>query len=287
MNLILPTKQKVSFGRKTIYIILACLCVIAIAIGVYMQFFTDAKLDVILGINKFYSKTDEEYENLKSQFESIFTNKLNNKIDEKYNIQKIDNNKELVFTAYEKAQNVDGKYNLKVNIPYINIKDENVISYNNMIKEIFQNKAEEIIVTENVENEIYMLDYVAYINDNILSLVIKAELKEGGNAQRDIIQTYNFDLENNRELKIEDLLKYKAIDQNYANTKIKEEIKKYQEQAKELEKLGYTIFARDYTSDIYKVENATEFFLGNDGYLYVIYAYGNDNLTSEMDLVVF
>ena len=45
------------------------------------------------------------------------------------------------------------------------------------------------------------------------------------------------------------------------------------------------MFTRDTKSDIYKIENATEFFV-HDNNLYIIYAYGNDKITGEMDLVV-
>ena len=60
-----------------------------------------------------------------------------------------------------------------------------------------------------------------------------------------------------------------------------------QEKVKELEQLGFSIFSRDYKSDLYKMQNTSEFFLGEDGCLYLIYAYGNNNYTSEMDIVVF
>ena len=36
---------------------------------------------------------------------------------------------------------------------------------------------------------------------------------------------------------------------------------------------------------MYKIKNATEFFVHNNN-LYIIYAYGNDKLTSERDIVV-
>ena len=49
--------------------------------------------------------------------------------------------------------------------------------------------------------------------------------------------------------------------------------------------LGYPLYARDYTSDTYNINNVTEYFLGNDNILYIIYAYGNQNHTSEMDIV--
>lgn len=287
MNLILETKQKMSSVRKIIYIILLLLCVVAIAIGVYMQFFTDSKLDVILGINKFYGEDDEEYQEIKSNFDNIFTNQLNSVVDEKYNTKKINEDKDLIFTQYQNIENIDERYNMNVNIPYINIKNDIVDLYNKQIRETFEEKAKNIIASEDIKNEIYMVEYAAYINDNILSLIIKSELKEGTSAQRVIVQTYNYDIENNKEVTVDDVLEYKGIEKTYASSKIRNEINKVQEQAEELEKLGYSIFSRDYTNDIYKVENASEFFLGNDGYLYFVYAYGNDNITSEMDLIVF
>ena len=58
-------------------------------------------------------------------------------------------------------------------------------------------------------------------------------------------------------------------------------------QARDTINLIEKLFERDYTNDIYKVENTTEFFLGKDNFLYLIYAYGNDNYTSELDLVIF
>jgi len=41
----------------------------------------------------------------------------------------------------------------------------------------------------------------------------------------------------------------------------------------------------DVSNDMYKIENSKEFYLTNDT-LYIIYAYGNDNFTSEIDLIV-
>lgn len=38
---------------------------------------------------------------------------------------------------------------------------------------------------------------------------------------------------------------------------------------------------------IYKIENTSTFFLDKDNYLYIIYAYGNNNFTSEMDIIIF
>ena len=77
-------------------------------------------------------------------------------------------------------------------------------------------------------------------------------------------------------------LKTKEVEEKVAN-----KIKREQAQVEELKKLGYNIFERDYTNNMYKVKNTTEFFFGKDNFLYLIYAYGNDNYTSELDLVIF
>lgn len=54
----------------------------------------------------------------------------------------------------------------------------------------------------------------------------------------------------------------------------------------DLKELGLNIYDRDVSSDIYSLEKSTEFYVTNDT-LYIIYAYGNSNLTSEMDLIIF
>ena len=38
---------------------------------------------------------------------------------------------------------------------------------------------------------------------------------------------------------------------------------------------------------MYKISNAKNFLYGKDGMLYLIYAYGNDEDTSEKDIVIF
>ena len=78
----------------------------------------------------------------------------------------------------------------------------------------------------------------------------------------------------------------KNVTKQQANTTIREEIKKVQQNVEELSKLGYNVYPRDYTSDIYNINNVTEYFIGEDNALYIIFAYGNQNITSEMDIVI-
>ena len=72
----------------------------------------------------------------------------------------------------------------------------------------------------------------------------------------------------------------------YVESKIKSKIEEEEKKAEDLKSLGYNIYLRDTSSDIYTIENSTEFYLDNNA-LYIIYAYGNAAETSQMDLVIF
>ena len=118
-------------------------------------------------------------------------------------------------------------------------------------------------------------------------MIVLSELKEGNNSQRIIIQTYNYNLKENKLVTIDEILEQKQIDPSYANDKIKDEIDKSQEQNIKLSDLGYNTNIRDSNEDMYKIENVNEFFIGDNGKLYIVYAYGNSEYTSEMDIVIF
>ena len=67
-------------------------------------------------------------------------------------------------------------------------------------------------------------------------------------------------------------------------------MKKIEEENKMAEQIisqGYSAYIRDKEDEIYKIENATEFFIGNDNILYMVYAYGNQEYTDEMDLIMY
>ncbi len=283
MNVILPiNNSKDGFYRKIIYIFVLLVCIIAICIAVYFQFYKKENTE---NPNQNNVNEVDKKQISKDEFNNIFNNELTT--DREYNLEKEYEQYDLVFTRYKSDKVEENKYNLNLNIPHINIKQEAIQNYNKKITDIFLEKAKSIMNNENSSNVIYNISYTASIKNNILSFILKANLKEGSNAQRVIIQTYNYDLENNEELTIEKMLSLKQIDINEADKQIKEEIQKAQNQVEELEKLGYTIYTRNPEDDMYKVQNATEFYLDANDNLYIIYAYGNQNATSEMDLVVF
>lgn len=272
-------------GFKAIYIVyiaLAILCIIAIGIAVYMQFFKDEKIGVVLGITK---KEDKEYNELKENFTNIFTNNLTKENMYTGEIKKIRENEDIVFSAYNVQEQKDN-YIINIQLPLFNINSDTAKEINKELTKSFKEKSEQIMKSNTEEKKIYTIKYKAYVTNEILSMVILSELKEGNNNQRIIFKSYNYNLATNKQVDINELIQLKNIDKTNANKKIKEEIEKSQEQNTKLAELGYNTITRDATSDTYKIENTKEFFLGDKGYLYIIYPYGNKEYTSEMDIVI-
>ncbi len=279
-----PEMEKRGFElRHIVYIIILIVCLIAIGIAVYMQFFKDEKIGLILGISK--TEEDAEIKQLKDNFLNIFDNKLS--VISQYNgsVKKIKDDEDIILIAYN-TQEQDENYTVDLKIPYFNIDSENARKYNQQIKSIFKDKSESVTSSNSQKEIIYNVKYKAYENNNILSLVILSELKEGNSNERIIIQTYNYNLENNEMFEIKDFIKQKNIDTSYANNKIKNEINSSQEQNLKLVELGYNVTIRDTNKDEFKIENVTEYFLGENGYLYLVYPYGNNEYTSELDVVI-
>ena len=285
MNVTLPEKMKFNKKQLIIYISILFVCIISIIIAFYVQFYARIDIGRLVGINsevEFGNKTSEEVEELKNGFNQIFTNQIedNGQNDSK----KEEKDKAIVYTKYEKQESKLNSYELEIHIPHINIKNEIVEQYNQEIENIFVKIAQNILKSEN-KNIIYTVDYVANIKDGILSVMIKSNFKKGAEAQKVIIQTYNYDLRNNKEITLAEILKIEHLEQNTVQNMIKDEISKEQKKVEDLKKLGYNIYNRNVSSDIYSIENSTEFYL-TDKTLYIIYAYGNETSTSEMDLII-
>lgn len=282
MNVTLPEKNKINKRRIIIYSIAIFACILAIVVIIGIQILGNDVVDNFFGVSKITKKTEEEENRLKANFDTLFQNQLEN--NSSCEVKKFDKNKDIVYTNYENTDKSANNYEMNVNLPYINIKNQSVQDYNENIKNIFQAKAEEVLKSTN-SNVIYTVKYEAYIENNILSLIIYSDLKQDSSAQRIIVQTFNFNLETNKELTLEDIIKIYELDEKTVQDKIDNEIKTEEKKAEDLKALGYNVFTRDTKSDMYKIKNATEFFVHNNN-LYIIYAYGNDKLTSERDIVV-
>lgn len=281
MNLELPEKEKIPKRRIIMYVIILLICVIAVIVVVGVQILGNDVVDNMFGINKITKRTEEEEASLKANFENIFDNQIEDKGE--YKIQKVKQDENLVYTNYTK-EDKNEKHEIDVNLPYININNEETDNFNKEIENTFKGKAEEILKDSN-QNIIYIVKYKAYVENNILSLVIYSDLKQNTSAQRVIVQTFNVDLKENKKLTLEDVIDSFDLKKADVQNKINIDIQKEQKKSEDLIKLGYNIFSRDINSDIYKVENASEYFVYNNN-IYIIFAYGNKRITSEKDIVI-
>ena len=95
----------------------------------------------------------------------------------------------------------------------------------------------------------------------------------------------NFNLEDNKMLSLGDVLNSYGLDRNEVQNKINNDIYTEQKKSDDLRNLGYNVFSRDINSEIYNVQNIEEYFIYNNN-IYIIFAYGNNKITSEMDIVI-
>ena len=274
-------EQKENQKRKLIFIGITILCILCIIITVVIQIIQLNSEDEIR--RDIISEENDEVEVIK--FSDLFDNKINMQdylIKQSY---KKDTNKDIVYTVYEKSDKEENRYDLSVNIPTINIDNNTINDINEEILDIFKVKADDIIENDNNSEVIYTVEYTAYLNSNILSLIIKSTLKEGKNAQRVIVKGYNYNISTGEILNIEDLLLIKQLDKNTVKNQINTEIKQKVEQTEALINLGYNIYERNANDEMYKLENIDNIFYGPNGVIYIIFAYGNNNYTSELDIV--
>lgn len=287
MNVVLPDKIKIRKKQVIIYSSIIIFCIMSLILATYIQFYARIDFAEVIGIRqkkRIGDKSEEQIQNLKLEFVNLFNNNLINNNENNNDNKKVEKDKELVYTKYSKKQSKDNLYDININIPYININNEITVNYNKEIENIFLSKARQIVENES-RKVIYTVEYVANIHDDILSLVIRSNLKEGTSAQRVIMQTYNYDLRNNKEISLEEIIRLEKLDTNLLQEEIKETIKEEENKVQALKQLGYQIFERDIKSEMYNIENSKQFYYTGKE-LYIIYAYGNDEITSELDLVI-
>ncbi len=272
-----------------IYAIIILLCVIAIGCGVYYEMFIKNDDIVyepsnIISNNAIDNSTTDPAQ-AKEDFNLLFTNNINFQNNKVQNIKKIDESKEIVYTIIEQEYEEEGKYTINLNVPVINIQSEVAQEFNGITQQVFLSKANDIL--ENAkEYTIYSVDYTAFINNNILSVAIKSSLKEGNGAQRIIVQTYNYNLGTNEKVELNEILDSKDLDKNEVNKKIEEQVTQASKEAEALSQaIGQPIYKRDLSSAMYITDNVRNFLYGRNGSVYIIYAYGNNYETSEMDII--
>lgn len=279
--------------RYIIYIVIAIICIIAIVAGVYYQVFGNKPKQNIT-TNEIVDNPDSDEvtdpEILKEEFNSLFNNTFDDQGYDTSSIKKIQGFEEqnIIYAAYNIKEEKDERYSVNINLPVFNVQGEVAADFNATTQSIFADKANDVL--SNSENyTIYNVEYVAYLNENILSLVIKSTLKEGNSAQRIIVQTYNYDILTGQKLTLNEVLEAKGIVLRDVNKKIEAQVEEANKQAEAissaLAQAGQSVYKRDINNAMYVTDNVNHFFLGLDGQIYIIYPYGNSNFTSEMDII--
>lgn len=262
--------------RKILYIIIGIICAISIILAIIFP---------IMQQQEVLPKQEEIPLKPIKEFGSAFDNKLNEQGYSIKAVQKIVEDKDIVYSKFNVSEKVDGKFDVDVKIPTINMNNSEINEINKEIDDIFRGKARDIIKSEEDYEIIYTVEYTAYINSNILSLVIKSNLKEGSNAQRVIIKAYNYNITTNEVIDINDMIAIKQLNKSEVQKEINNTVEKNAKETQNLIDLGYKVYERNLSDSMYKIENVDNFFYGPDGVLYIIYAYGNNNYTSELDII--
>lgn len=273
--------------KYVFFVVLVLICIVALCLGIYAQFFykySDTDIFMI-GINIGAKKTAEEIDILKSNFNSLFNNSLVVNSEE-IKASKIETKNDYVYTGYNLVNEDENYYSVNAQVPVININSDKAREINSRIKTEFYDIANNIM-RRTEGNTIYSVSYAAFINNDVLSIVIKASLKEADKSEKLMVKTYNYAISEDRELSLSDLITLKETTEAEVQKTIDNDIKTAFTNAKIIAEQFGNLYERDLSSDIYKVENTSNFFLTQDGYVYIVYAYGNDDYTNEMDLIIF
>lgn len=283
--------------RLIIYAVIIIICIISIGIGVYTQFFyKDVETNPFMignvePVDNTAVENKEKEEVAKNSFDSLFINAVT------YTSSNFNNSvirkeaaKDLVYTSNELSKNMANKYSMNIHVPALNIESTVANEINKNIEDTFVKKATNILANaDSITNyTIYNIDYASCVSGNILSLLIRATLKEGSNPQRIMYLGYNYNLQTGTKITLKDYMEYKNITEATLQNKIDKEIEEMAQKTQNLSSiLGTSLYRRDTKNKMYKVENTNNYFYGPDNYVYIIYAYGNANYTSETDIIVF
>lgn len=277
--------------RNMMYITISIICVIAVILGVYYQIFSKKVINENQ-LNEITNTIEDEVtaddpKDLLLEFNKLFTNSFDTQGYKTDSITKIAGleEKDVIYTIYDIKEEKSEQYQVDIKLPVFNISSDVATEFNNTTQTIFADKATNVLSGTN-QYTIYNVEYTAYLNENILSLVIKSTLKEGNSAQRIIVQTYNYDIETGKRVTLNDILQINDIKESDVNKKIEKQVKEANKQAETISgAIGQTVYKRDLNNAMYLAENVSNFFIGKNGQIYIIYAYGNNNATSEIDII--
>ena len=280
-------------NRMIIFILIGVFCVLAIIAAIYAQFIATDYDDIgdeptinVGNNNNTGVEREKNQDEIKTQFNGLFTNTVNTGDYDLSTVDKLYDDRDIVYSDYTINESNDN-YEINVNLPVVNIAGDVVSEFNGITQELFADKAAEVMNSVNAYKTIYNVDYAVFINNGILSVAIKSLLKEGNNPQRTIVQTYNYDLQTGERVEIGRILSNLGLTTDEVQNKIREIVNEAAEAANILEQSGYSVFKRNLEDSMYNMNNLTTYMLGPSNELYIIFAYGNRNFTSEMDIVLY
>ena len=132
------------------------------------------------------------------------------------------------------------------------------------IKEKFYDKATNDIMRRRTGFTNYQVNYMAYVNDGAISIVIKEVEKSQNKAEAVKISTYNYSIPDKKEIGLKDLIKLKGITEESVQNTINSTIKVAADNALEISKQYGATFTRDLNDSMYKIENIKDYFLTDD-----------------------
>ena len=96
-----PVLQNNRINRKLwiLYGFIIAICIIGIGVTLYLQVFKDENLGAAVGITSDSSEEEDEYNDLRSEFDTLFTNQMNN-LQENLNVEKIVDKYDIFFSPY-------------------------------------------------------------------------------------------------------------------------------------------------------------------------------------------
>ena len=216
----------------------------------------------------------QDAKELKENFTLLFSEEVPKDLEDK------------VYIAYKLDDDTLGRFKINIKIPMLKLRTNVARQINSEITEVFAKKILSMIREKKSLYTIYNINFYAVQNDNILTLAIKCTLKEGKNAQRTILKTYNYDLENEKILTLSDIIDRKELNREEIQKQINAEIEKEVAKTEAIKEEGYNVYERVINDTMYQIDYTEEFMLDEKGNLYIIYPYGNSNITGEMDVIV-
>ena len=227
----------------------------------------------------------KEQEEIQRQEEEAIINAEENFKKLFLNLEYSENENEAVTLSYQMEKTEQGKYEVDANVPLLNIETDTAAAVNDEINNLFGRKLLEVVKESTVYTK-YSVDYIAYTNSDIISLIIKSTLKEGSNPQRLMVQIYNYDLKENKLLSLEEYIDLMDLDRSSIQTQITNYIREKSANTDVSLAQEYNLYVRDVRSEDYLIENIENYFIGEDGKLYIVFAYGNTNFTETVDVVI-